>query len=90
MGRRPQQRTALYRLYDDAGVLLYVGITDDLCGRMRGHETTQPWWPQVRRKTVAWYDERDEADLAETMAIAAERPLHNQAKLYTPKESVEF
>lgn len=73
-------RTALYRLYDFVGALLYIGITDD--PDARNHESVQPWWPQVDRErtTAEWFDTRKEADAAETEAIGAEHPLHNVAK----------
>lgn len=83
-------QVALYRLFDAQGTLLYVGITDDLRTRMRAHPLDKPWWPEVARKTVAWYDTREDADRAETLAIAAERPKYNKAKLYAPRPAVEF
>jgi predicted GIY-YIG superfamily endonuclease len=83
-------RTALYRLYDAEDRLLYVGITDVLAARMRQHAKEQQWWPEVARQTVAWYDERAKADLAETLAVAAEKPLHNKAKLYSPAPAADF
>jgi predicted GIY-YIG superfamily endonuclease len=82
--------TALYRLYDAAGVLLYIGITDDLRARMDQHSRDKDWWPEVARRTVAWYREREDADRAETLAVAAEKPIHNKAKLYMPVAAVEF
>jgi len=35
--------TALYRLTDAAGRLLYVGITTDPAARFKKHEGTAPW-----------------------------------------------
>lgn len=71
--------TALYRLYDQAGSLLYVGITCNLDERFKDHrnDKKKPWWPQVADKTVRWYDNRDAAEEAERYAIAMEDPLHN-------------
>jgi predicted GIY-YIG superfamily endonuclease len=83
-------RTALYRLYNAADVLLYVGITDDLRARMGQHAREQDWWPEVARKTVALYDDREAADRAETLAVAAENPVHNKAKRYAPRLAIEF
>ena len=40
--------TALYRLYDAASVLIYVGITSRPAARMRRHAKTQPWWGRGR------------------------------------------
>lgn len=78
------ERTALYRLYDADGVLLYVGIAKDPEQRWQGHaySANSPWWPLVARKTVTWFPSREVADLAETEAIKDERPIHNRAKVY--------
>jgi hypothetical protein len=43
-------RTALYRLYDETGQLLYVGITTYPPKRFVEHERDKPWWPQVARR----------------------------------------
>lgn len=69
-------RTALYRLYDSDGVLLYVGITNMPNVRWSAH-SLKPWWKRVARKDVAWFDERQQAAQAEVRAIRAERPLYN-------------
>ncbi|MGW3861094.1 GIY-YIG nuclease family protein [Streptomyces sp. NPDC005047] len=71
------RRTALYRLYDGAGVLLYVGISCNLSERWKDHREEKPWWPQVTEKRVEWYGKRAEAESAEVHAIITEEPLHN-------------
>lgn len=75
-------RTALYRFYDAEDGLLYVGISDDPVSRARQHSREKDWWPEVARKTLVWYDSREAADLAETIAIGIERPANNKAKRY--------
>jgi hypothetical protein len=72
------RRTALYRLYDQDGQLLYLGIAHNLATRWRQHSKTQPWWPAVIRKDITWYDNRVTAELREQWAIAAEGPLFNK------------
>jgi len=69
--------TALYRLYDADGVLLYVGVTGNLKGRLATHAESKPWWPKVKRKTVEWHETRRSADRAEVQAIRSENPVHN-------------
>lgn len=76
----PPGRTALYRLYDTDGALLYIGIACDLEARWSGHASTKAWWENVASRTVEWHDERELAEVAETAAIAAERPHYNVAK----------
>src|ERR1700722_11972509 len=69
--------TALYRLYDAKGNLLYVGITGNIKARFAMHAESKSWWPEVARKTVQWHLARDIAAEAEVKAIKLERPLHN-------------
>lgn len=71
------ERTALYRIYDAKDALLYIGITNNFGRRWAQHGARKPWWRQVRRQTVLWYDSRAEAEAAEVAAIRNEHPLHN-------------
>jgi len=70
-------RTALYRFYDADDQLLYVGITEDIATRWDYHASKKPWWADVDRKTVQWYEGWREASCAEVRAIVEEAPLHN-------------
>lgn len=76
-------RVALYRLYDAAGTLLYVGISANPEQRWKVHSWTKakPWWPDVARKTVEWHDSPESAALAEHIAIATESPKFNTERL---------
>jgi predicted GIY-YIG superfamily endonuclease len=69
--------TALYRLYGKDDGLLYVGITRAPGPRLAQHASTQPWWPEVARKTMVWYPTRADASEAEDIAVAGEKPKHN-------------
>lgn len=69
--------TALYRLRDQVGELLYVGITDNPERRWKDHGKDKPWWAQVADRSVEWLPSRDRAVAAEAEAIRAERPRHN-------------
>ena len=71
--------TAVYRFYDAAGALLYVGISRNLVARWAQHEVEKTWWSAVARKTVTMYGSRREAEIAEGHAIRSESPLHNKA-----------
>lgn len=70
--------TALYRFYDTAGGLLYVGITWNLKQRWRQHQRDKFWWPDVDRRAVHWYDNRAEAVAAEARVVEDEHPLYDQ------------
>lgn len=71
------ERTALYRLRDEAGTLLYVGITNSPEQRWLQHAADKPWWPSVADLALKWYPSRELALEAEAHAIRSERPLHN-------------
>lgn len=72
-----QRPHALYRFYDHAGRLLYIGITSALSARLSNHGDTKPWWVDVANITVSHYVNRDEVLAAERAAIISERPLWN-------------
>lgn len=69
-----QRRTALYRLYDTDGALLYVGITHNLEERWGDHRYWKAWWHLVHRKEVEWFPDRPSALAAERAAVQAEGP----------------
>ena len=71
------ERTALYRMFDREGTLLYVGITNNFGRRWARHAATQPWYPDVQRQTVDWYPSREDAEREEVDAIKAEVPKYN-------------
>ncbi|HEY5835020.1 GIY-YIG nuclease family protein [Streptomyces sp.] len=66
--------TAVYRLFDTAGRLLYVGISADPERRWEQHAATQLWWHWVAGKTVAWCDSRLAALQLEAEIEHAEKP----------------
>lgn len=71
--------TALYRLFDAADQLLYVGISTQPETRWTQHAADKPWWPLVQRREVEWHPDREAAEAAERSAIGAEEPLYNTA-----------
>lgn len=72
-----RRRTALYRLFDAEGRLLYVGIAFDPPDRWRGHAREKSWWPDVVERRVEWHETRHAAGAAEISAIQTEKPLYN-------------
>lgn len=71
-----QRQAAVYRLYDAAGTLLYIGSAYNPERRYRQHGT-KPWWPLVARRAKEWHQSKADAYAAEMAAIATERPAHN-------------
>ncbi len=70
-------QTALYRHFDAAGRLLYVGISLSVLTRLSQHMAASSWADEIASMTVARFATRDEAHAAEREAIRTENPLHN-------------
>ena len=67
----------VYRLFNRAGELLYVGVTKNVGNRLLGHARCQPWWPDVDSVSTQCFATRAQAEAEEGRAIALEDPLHN-------------
>lgn len=76
---------ALYRWYDADGLLLYIGITEDLAGRTSSHERKSSWAAFAVRRTVTYLPDRASAETAERFAIYDECPLFNHQHNDTPE-----
>ena len=78
----PNEKTSVYRYYDDAGALLYVGITNLGLRRNSEHNLSKEWWPFVASQKVDHYDTRKEALRREAHLIRLCHPpfnvVHNQ------------
>ena|ERR1700683_960621 len=71
--------TSVYRHFNGAGDLLYIGISRNVSWRLMAHERNAGWWRDVRTVTISEpYPTRAEALQAEAAAIEAERPRFNQ------------
>ena len=68
--------TTLYRFYDAAGVLLYVGISSIGPVRWLGHQF-RDWWTLVATVTTEHFPDRAPALAAEVLAIKTEEPKYN-------------
>ena len=68
--------TMLYRHFDSADVLLYVGISSDALRRAAAHGV-KPWGAEICRINVEHYPSRSAALQAEKEAIRLERPRYN-------------
>lgn len=70
------RRAAVYRLYDEAGALLYIGSGYDPDVRERAHLHTA-WGRHIARRSDEWHGDRQAAYEAEAEAIRFEAPRHN-------------
>lgn len=69
--------TALYTVHDDAGRLLYIGITNDLPARLAAHGKASAWWDFMATFGAEWFPNRREAEAEEQARIGAGRPVFN-------------
>ncbi len=69
--------TTLYRFFDAANRLLYVGIAGNPGRRFSEHGKDKGWWTNVARSTMEHFATRDAALTAERAAIIDEKPVHN-------------
>lgn len=70
-------RTALYRHFDAAGQLLYVGISLSAVQRLAQHKQTARWFTNLARIDIEWFPNRRLAEQAERAAIWHESPRFN-------------
>lgn len=68
VGPEATQPTSVYRYYDRAGVLIYVGITKQGTGRNAQHNAHAEWWPFVASQEVEHHATR-------SLAMERERDL---------------
>jgi predicted GIY-YIG superfamily endonuclease len=71
------RRTALYRLRDAEGLLLYIGISARPYQRWIEHAADKAWWAEVSDLSIEWFESRAEAMAMEAHAIKTEKPRHN-------------
>lgn len=69
--------TAIYRLRDRQGCLLYVGISSTPAQRWTKHAIDKDWWAEVSDLSLEWFETRAEARAHEEAAIKAEKPRYN-------------
>ncbi len=69
---------AVYRCYDDAGELMYIGCSSRLCSRLNWHRRNTSWGKTVHRVDAVNFTSRKDALAAEARAIADEQPPFNK------------
>lgn len=74
----PNDVPTVYRQYDRAGNLLYVGMSRRLRNRIKQHRRS-PWWSEITKISYRRYQSEGQALDAEAEAIAVESPKYNVA-----------
>jgi len=67
----------LYRFWNDADELLYVGVTMNFVDRMRTHRREQQWSSEITKITIERFETREDVLVAEKAAIVDESPRYN-------------
>lgn len=70
--------TSVYRYYDCAGALIYVGITATGIRRNRQHNLDKEWWQWVSSQHVQHFPNREAAHEHERSLIQSYRPPFNK------------
>lgn len=70
---------SLYRFFDAAGKLLYIGITGNPRLRFAQHRKAKVWWNDIATREIVHYKTRVDLMAAEREAIIRERPRYNIA-----------
>lgn len=68
----------VYRFFDRAGHLLYVGSTINWPARRRAHQKKAPWWSEVAEEHAQRCADMVSACAAEALAIQTEHPRCNR------------
>lgn len=82
----------VYKHFDKAGKLLYVGLTNDLIERHKQHRANSPWWQAIRRFSSSEYENRIDAENSEIEQIHNGQPEFNtchkdlQIRVVCPKK----
>lgn len=69
---------SLYRHFDKDGVLLYIGVTNNLGFRNKSHKTYAKWHDESHSITSEIFKNRELALWAEKEAIINEKPKYNR------------
>lgn len=70
--------TSVYKYYDAANRLIYIGITAQRIGRQVQHNDSSEWWPYVARQEIEHYPSRADARAVERGLIELHRPPFNK------------
>jgi hypothetical protein len=80
----------LYRHFNEAGELLYVGISLCAIARLEQHKRS-PWFQEIRRVEIEQYPTREQAQFKEAWAIRREKPKYNKdIPAYSSSEAVNL
>jgi hypothetical protein len=77
--------TCLYRHFDGAGKLLYVGISLDVLRRLGQHRRSSVWFDDIARVEIEHFADWDSAKEARRKVVAEEKPIFHDAVDLSPE-----
>lgn len=69
---------AVYELFNDAGDLLYVGMSGNVARRLAQHESGKEWWIDVATVRIRRYVSKKDAAAKEKIRVLCGEPRHNK------------
>lgn len=69
---------AAYEYYNEAGDLLYVGVTENMRTRISAHRSSSEWFPQVAKIRARFYTTAARAAEREVALLTNATPIHNK------------
>lgn len=82
----PSDPSAVYRIYNTAGDLIYVGMSYDPDVRVRVQRREKVWGHEISRHEVDWHPNRAASQRAEEQLIKERQPRYNVT--HTPEHRV--
>lgn len=77
MALRVSERTAVYKAYDEAGTLIYVGIARNWGHRWSQHSQRSEFFGLVAALKIEWFPSREMACARERQLIVEQQPTFN-------------
>lgn len=71
------KQQSLYRHFNKAGELLYIGVSCRILQRVKEHSKHSHWWLEIARIEIEHFKDRAEVLEAEREAIKNEKPKYN-------------
>lgn len=84
------QRTHVYRIYDKAGELVYIGLTNNLCQRIANHWGGAPFKAQMHAVEWETFDTKKKALAVERRLIEDLGPRWNVAHNESVRPKPEY
>ena len=73
----PADKNCVYKLFDRAGDLLYIGSTNNMERRREQHKANSPWYRYVAHGECIYLDTIEECRELEIQLIINLRPIYN-------------